>query len=236
MNKKLLFLLFLIISITLKAQNDIRPELFSAPDLKKTILTHKTIAIFPFKISINYINLPKGMTPEMVVNEELKMGFDLQSGMYNNLNNTNKYNVQFQELDKTNIPLIDIGFVATNEVLSPQELCKIVNVDAIIIANYSFWKKGSDENEALKNNPYASLKDDLKGDEEEYVSNGGVASDSRRIQKFTMKLYERLQGKLLWEYKIQTEFKDDDSYNSNTLMEKIMQMMSNNFPYDKINK
>ena len=237
MNKTLLFLLFLITSITLKAQNEKRPELFSTPELKKTILSHKTVAIIPFKISVNYINLPNGMTSEMVVNEELKMGFDLQSGMYTYLkNNSDKYTVQFQELDKTNIQLIDVGFEATNEVLKPKELCKTVNVDAIIIANYSFYKKVSDENEAKKNNPYASLKDELKGDEEEYVSNGGVAHDYRKIQKFTMQIYEAQQGKLLWEYKIETELNEDDLYNSNTLMENIMKMVSNNFPYERIKK
>jgi hypothetical protein len=208
--------------------------MFSAPELTKTILTHKTVAIVPFKTSVNYINLPKEMTAEMVVNEELKMGFDLQSGMYNFFkNNTDNYIVQFQELDKTNIQLIDAGFVTTSEVLTPKEICKIVNVDAVIIANYSFWKKGSDENEAKKKDPYASLNDEFNGDEPKYVSIGGTPGDSRKIQKWTMTIYDAQQGKRLWEYTIETELNEEDLSNSNALMERMMKMISKNFPYEK---
>lgn len=214
MKRNILFLIHLIISITVNAQFESSKQMFSTPNLKEAILNHKTVAIIPLKSSIYYKKMPKGMDAEMVMNEEKKMGYDMQGGMYTFLlRKADNYTVQFQEIDRTNVLLKKAGFAEKRDEFLPEDLCKILNVDAVVIANYSWSKTGSEAGAIAKSLIFGGL-------------GGGVASGT-----LTMQIYEAKEGKLLWRF---TKEMNEGAFSSaNELMERMMRKVSRNFPYEK---
>jgi len=213
--KKYLFLLLLyFVCIQANAQYESSKQTFSAPELKEAVLKHKTVAIIPLKSSIFYKKMPKGMDAEMVMNEEKKMGYDMQSGMYTFLlRKVDNYTVNFQEVDRTNILLKKAGFVEKRDEFLPEDLCKILNVDAVIIANYSWSKTGSEAGAIAKSLIFGGI-------------GGGVASGT-----LTLQIYEAKEGKLLWRF---TKEMNEGAFSSaNELMERMMRKVSRNFPYEK---
>jgi len=212
--KKILFVIVSsMLAFTSKAQFESNKQMFLAPDIKEIISSHKTVAIIPLKASIYYKKMPKGMDAEMVKNEEKKMGDDMQSGMYTFLlRKLDKYLVGFQEPDRTNILLSKANFSEKRSELLPEELCKILNVDAVIIANYSWSKTGSEAGAIAKSLIFGV--------------GGGVASGT-----LTMQIYEAKEGKLLWRF---TKEMNEGAFSSaNELMERMMRKVSRNFPYEK---
>lgn len=214
MKKNLLLLIMLIFSISVNAQYESSKQMFSAPELKEAITTHKTVAIIPLKASIYYKKMPKGMDAEMVMNEEKKMGNDMQSGMYTYLlRKADNYSVSFQEIDRTNVLLKKAGFAEKRDEFLPEDICKILNVDAVIIANYSWSKTGSEAGAIAKSMLFGGL-------------GGGVASGT-----LTMQIYEAKEGKLLWRF---TKEMNEGAFSSaNELMERMMKKVARNFPYEK---
>jgi hypothetical protein len=213
--KKILFaIVSLLLAFNSKAQFESNKQMFLAPDIKEVISSHKTVAIIPLKASIYYKKMPKGMDAEMVKNEEKKMGDDMQSGMYTFLlRKSDKYSVGFQEPDRTNILLSKANFSEKRSELLPEELCKILNVDAVIIANYSWSKTGSEAGAIAKSLIFGGI-------------GGGVASGT-----LTMQIYEAKEGKLLWRF---TKEMNEGAFSSaNELMERMMRKVSRNFPYEK---
>lgn len=211
--KKILFVIVsLVLAFTSKAQFESNKQMFLAPDIKNVISSHKTVAIIPLKATIYYKKMPKGMDAEMVKNEEKKMGDDMQSGMYTFLlRKLDKYSVGFQEPDRTNILLSKANFSEKRSELLPEELCKILNVDAVIIANYSWSKTGSEAGAIAKSLIFGV--------------GGAVASGT-----LTMQIYEAKEGKLLWRF---TKEMNEGAFSSaNELMERMMRKVSRNFPYE----
>jgi hypothetical protein len=214
MKKNLLLLILLTVSVSINAQYEGSKQMFSAPDLKESISTHKTVAIIPLKASIYYKKMPKGMDAEMVINEEKKMGYDMQGGMYTYLlRKADNYSVGFQEIERTNVLLKKAGFAEKRDEFLPEDLCKILNVDAVIIANYAWSKTGSEAGAIAKSLIFGGL-------------GGGVASGT-----LTMQIYEAKEGKLLWRFN--KEMNEGAFSSANELMERMMRKVSRNFPYEK---
>ena len=207
-------MILFVVCIKVNAQYESSKQTFSAPELKTAILNHKTVAIIPLKSSIFYKKMPKGMDAEMVMNEEKKMGYDMQSGMYTFLlRKVDNYTVSFQEVDRTNILLKKAGFAEKRDEFLPEDLCKILNVDAVIIANYSWSKTGSEAGAIAKSLIFGGI-------------GGGVASGT-----LTLQIYEAKEGKLLWRF---TKEMNEGAFSSaNELMERMMRKVSRNFPYEK---
>lgn len=214
MKKNFLLLILLTVSVSINAQYEGSKQMFSAPDLKESISTHKTVAIIPLKASIYYKKMPKGMDAEMVINEEKKMGYDMQGGMYTYLlRKTDNYSVGFQEIERTNVLLKKAGFAEKRDEFLPEDLCKILNVDAVIIANYAWSKTGSEAGAIAKSLIFGGI-------------GGGVASGT-----LTMQIYEAKEGKLLWRFN--KEMNEGAFSSANELMERMMRKVSRNFPYEK---
>lgn len=214
MKKNFLLLILLTVSVSINAQYEGSKQMFSAPDLKESISTHKTVAIIPLKASIYYKKMPKGMDAEMVINEEKKMGYDMQGGMYTYLlRKADNYSVGFQEIERTNVLLKKAGFVEKRDEFLPEDLCKILNVDAVIIANYAWSKTGSEAGAIAKSLIFGGI-------------GGGVASGT-----LTMQIYEAKEGKLLWRFN--KEMNEGAFSSANELMERMMRKVSRNFPYEK---
>ena len=160
MKKYLPLLILFVVCIKVNAQYESSKQTFSAPELKTAILNHKTVAIIPLKSSIFYKKMPKGMDAEMVMNEEKKMGYDMQSGMYTFLlRKVDNYTVSFQEVDRTNILLKKAGFAEKRDEFLPEDLCKILNVDAVIIATGNDFRavEAGVHAYASRNGQYSSL-------------------------------------------------------------------------------
>jgi hypothetical protein len=214
MKQNFLLLILLTVSVSINAQYEGSKQMFSAPDLKESISTHKTVAIIPLKASIYYKKMPKGMDAEMVINEEKKMGYDMQGGMYTYLlRKADNYSVGFQEIERTNVLLKKAGFVEKRDEFLPEDLCKILNVDAVIIANYAWSKTGSEAGAIAKSLIFGGL-------------GGGVASGT-----LTMQIHEAKEGKLLWRFN--KEMNEGAFSSANELMERMMRKVSRNFPYEK---
>lgn len=214
MKKNFLLLILLTVSVSINAQYEGSKQMFSAPDLKESISTHKTVAIIPLKASIYYKKMPKGMDAEMVINEEKKMGYDMQGGMYTYLlRKADNYSVGFQEIERTNVLLKKAGFAEKRDEFLPEDLCKILNVDAVIISNYAWSKTGSEAGAIAKSLIFGGL-------------GGGVASGT-----LTMQIYEAKEGKLLWRFN--KEMNEGAFSSANELMERMMRKVSRNFPYEK---
>jgi hypothetical protein len=81
--RKLLFTIafFLTVACSL-AQMESGKQIYSAPGLEKLLSTAKTVAILPFKVSISYKKMPKGMTMEAVKENEKQESLQMQQGMY----------------------------------------------------------------------------------------------------------------------------------------------------------
>ena len=110
------------------------PTIYKANNLESSKQTVKTLAILPFEVSIDGKRLPKGTTPE-TLNEMLqKTGYDIQNNAYTwFLQRQKQYSITFQDVDKTNVLLrkanLSYGDISLQD---KAELCKILNVDAVI--------------------------------------------------------------------------------------------------------
>ena len=81
-------------------------KVYKSDDFKESIASHKKVAILPFKANITYKKKPKDFNAETVKADEEKLSTTMQQGMYTYLLNKNdKYSVEFQEADRTNILL-----------------------------------------------------------------------------------------------------------------------------------
>lgn len=224
--RKLVF--FLLFSVSLQGQYDNSKQSYAASDLKKIILTHKTVAIIPSNASINYTNIPKGLDAEMRINDEKKMGNDIQAELHSYiLQKADFKNVRFLDLGNVNARLNKVNFYEKRDDFLPQTLCKILNVDAVIMSNSS-WEKPVSENDAVRN-PYASLEEEFHGDVEDYVSIGGkvrVPAGSLTIQ-----IYAAKEGKLLW--RLHKDIVDSPSSSIKELMMRLMNKFSGTIPYER---
>ena len=107
---------------------------YRSPSLQSRITEHKTIAIIPFDVLIQYRRLPKGTTVEAMKAQEKNMAYMFQSQLYTRFLKKEKiYTIAFQDIDQTNALLgkNNIGYKDI-QFSSKEELGKILNVDAII--------------------------------------------------------------------------------------------------------
>ncbi len=97
---------------------------------------HKTIAVLPFKVTIDTARLPKGMTLEMVQKSEREEGLEFQKQLYARFlqrSQDGEYRVGFQDVDQTNVLLARSGITADSLALHTRdEVAKVLGVDALV--------------------------------------------------------------------------------------------------------
>ncbi|WP_162425880.1 hypothetical protein [Pontibacter pudoricolor] len=141
--KKLL--LFIVICVTLASCG---PQIYQAPSFSQVKSNHKVVAVLPFDVAIESRKLPKGVTPEMIQDEQRNYGYGIQSDVYGYFlkeMSKNKYTVNFQDVSKTNAILNNAGFSYSDLSLkSKDELCKLLGVDAVVSGKATMSKPMSD--------------------------------------------------------------------------------------------
>ncbi len=212
--KKIIYTLASFLVATLSfAQFESAKQIFTSPKIKEVIAKHKTVAILPFKATINYKRMPKNFDAEANKQEEKKLGESMQAGMYTYLlRKSDKYTVSFQETERTNALLKKAGVYDKLDEMLPDTLAKILGVDAVIKASYSYEKTGSEAG--------AIAKTILLG------AGAGKTGDGA----LTMQVYDGFSGELLWRFF--KEMNENMMSNSNEIMERMMRKVSRNFPYE----
>jgi hypothetical protein len=211
--KRIIYLLaFVAISLQATAQETAK-QIFSVQNLPAVLSVHKNVAIVPFRVTIGYKKLPKGFDLEGNRLEEQKSGFNLQQGMYTYLlRRSTDYFVSFQDVERTNALLRKAGVIDKIDETLPDELCKILGVDAVIKCSYAYEKTGSEAGSIA----VAVL--------------FGVAGKTGS-GNLTMQINNGTDGALLWRF--YKEMNETAFSSGNELMERMMRKVSRNFPYMK---
>ena len=109
---------------------------YTAQDFSQHQSQHKTVAILPFRVDIELKKLPDGMTQEMLTSMEMDEAYLFQKQLYNQLlvqYGKQRYTVDFQDIDKTNVMLERAGVKYDNiSSHTRDEIAKILGVDAVI--------------------------------------------------------------------------------------------------------
>lgn len=188
-------------------------QIFESPDLKSMLYTAKTVAILPFKVSISYKRMPKGISLDQIKENEKAESVQMQEGMYTYLLRKSKdYSVSFQEVDRTNALLKKAGvFESVDEILA-DSLCKILGVDAVIKSSWSYQKTGSEG---------AAIATALLF---------GVSTNTGSGQ-LVMQINRSKDGGMMW--RMAKEMNEGAFSSANILMERMMRKVGRVFPFEK---
>lgn len=106
------------------------------PQFAELSKTHKTIAILPFKVTIDKGKLPKNVTLEMVATSEKEEATEFQKQLYARFlqrAQDNEYSVGFQDVDQTNALLARAGISTDSlHMHTKDEIAKALGVDALV--------------------------------------------------------------------------------------------------------
>lgn len=208
---KILFLSSLLTSVFSYSQDK---QIFESPKMQEFISTHKKVAILPFNATIGYRKLPKDFDAAANKEAELKLGYDMQSGMYTYLlRKTSDYTVEVQDVERTNALLKKNDLIDKLAETSPEELAKILGVDAVIKCSYSYQKTKSEGG--------AIVLTLLVG-----LGTGSVATGA-----LTMQINDGKEGELVWRF--YKQMAEDVMSSPAAMMERMMRKVGRNFPYQK---
>lgn len=210
--KNYIILLLSLFSVNLIVAQESAKQVFSSPKLATEILNHKTVAILPFKANISYKRMPKNYDAQSIKDDELQLGFNLQSGMYTYLlRRADDYTVTVQDIEKTNTLLRQNKAFDNLDEFTSDQLAKFLGVDAVIKCSYSYEKTGS-EGGAIVTTILFGV--------------GKVATG-----ELTMAIYNGKDGDLLWRF--YKQMNEDVFSSANAVMERMMRKVGRNFPYQK---
>lgn len=211
MKKLVLFPLFILIGIIGYAQS--AKQIFESPDLKSMLYTAKTVAILPFKVSISYKKVPKGVSLDQIKDNEKAESIQMQQGMYTYLLRKSKdYSVSFQEVDRTNALLKKAGVFDNVDEILADSLCKMLGVDAIVKSSWSYQKTGTQG---------AAIATALIF---------GFASSTGSGQ-LVMQINRAKDGGMMW--RMAKEMNEGAFSSANELMERMMRKVGRVFPFEK---
>ena len=211
----LTFLTLLTFSLSTSAQlfgGESAKKVYKSDDFKEAIASHKKVAIVPFTANITYKKKPKDYDTATVRADEKKLSTTMQQGMYTYLlNKSNKYSVEFQEVERTNILLKKAGIYDKLGEILPDSIAKILGVDAVIKCTYDHEIVGGSEG--------GQIAKALLFGAASRTGSGGL----------TMQIYDGKKGNLLWRF--YKEMNENITSNANEIMERMMRKVSRNFPY-----
>lgn len=179
-------------------------------------MKHKTVAIVPLDVIIESRRLPKGVTVEMIQQQQKDYGHGLQSdayGYYLRQMSKDHYSVNFQDVTKTNALLADAGITYENLNSTSRDLiCNILGVDAIVSGKATMSKPMSDG---------AAIAVGI------LVGAWGATNTINT----SITIHEGERGDLLWKY----DYAASGSVGSNrqSLSNALMRNSSKKFPYKK---
>jgi hypothetical protein len=192
------------------------PTIYQAPKFEKTKSKHKLLAILPFSVQIDSKKLPKNVSSEMIRDEEKNTGYSIQNHSYTYFlkeKSKKKYSVDFQDIDKTNALLSKSGISYEQlKDYSKEELCRLLDVDAVISAKVKLEKPMSE---------LGALAVGILFD---------VWTSTNKVH-VSMTIHDKLNSDLLWKYDWEAEGSVGSS--SEKLTKSLMKNVSKKFPYQK---
>ena len=210
--KKILLLFFACV-ITLTSCG---PNIYQASNFNAIKEKHKVVAILPFDVLIESRRLPKGVTPEMIQDQQRDYGYGIQGDVYGYFlkqMSKNRYTVTFQDINKTNSLINDAGFSYEElRLKSKDELCQLLGVDAVVSGSATMSKPMSDG---------AAIAVGL------LIGAWG----STNSVNTTITIHEGEKGDLLWKYDYAASGSVGSSRQSLTNM--LMKNSSKKFPYKR---
>lgn len=109
---------------------------YTHPNFAELSKAHKTIAILPFKVTIDKKKLPKNVTLEMVAASEREESVEFQRQLYARFlqrAQNGEYSVGFQDVDQTTTLLQRAGITVDSLSLhTKDEIAKLLSVDALV--------------------------------------------------------------------------------------------------------
>ncbi len=189
---------------------------YTAPDFVAYKVDHRNVALLPFKVTIDPANKSRGVTAEELDMLEVEQGETFQRALYSQfLQGQQKgwYTVQFQDIDKTNALLAQALKSRTSEkdlkTLTKSEICKILEVDAVVSGQMSLPKP-------IGNAAAIALR---------FLGSSGATNEGH----INMTIHERDEGQLLWSY--EHEIQGELFSSPNQLAKKLIQGVARTFPY-----
>jgi hypothetical protein len=170
----------------------------------------------PFSVQIDSKKLPKNVSSEMIRDEEKNTGYSIQNHSYTYFlkeKSKKKYSVDFQDIDKTNALLSKSGISYEQlKDYSKEELCRLLDVDAVISAKVKLEKPMSE---------LGALAVGILFD---------VWTSTNKVH-VSMTIHDKLNSDLLWKYDWEAEGSVGSS--SEKLTKSLMKNVSKKFPYQK---
>ncbi|TXK51903.1 hypothetical protein FVR03_02925 [Pontibacter qinzhouensis] len=210
--KKILLVLFLATTFL----SGCGPQIYQANNFASVKQKHKVVAILPFEVLIEAKRLPKGVTVDMLQDQQRDYGYGLQGDVYGYFLkqvSKNKYSVTFQDVSKTNA-ILNGAFISYEDLrsYSKDELCQILGVDAVVSGKATMSKPMSDG---------AAIAVGL------LVGAWGATNSVNT----TITVHEGEKGDLMWKYDYTASGSVGSSRQS--LSNALMKNSSKNFPYKK---
>ncbi len=202
---------FLFLTTNINAQVTSK-NIYSSPNLKEVISTHKIIAVLPFKVSNKYKKLPKNYDEQTNKDEESALSFNLQNNFCAVMSiKKDVYPIKVLNVEATNSILRENNMLDKLDTFSPQQIANILGVDGIIICEYSYTKTNSELGAMV--NEYFWM------------------SNKVALGEFTMSIFNSKEGELIWSFN-KTMKQEYGSY-PNVIIERMFSKIGRNFPYQK---
>ena len=213
---KLLFIAFAISLLPLHLLSQTSGREYTIDGIENAIKNHKIFAILPFHYKVALKKMPKGMTAADVRESEVKSSLACQNSLYTfalEKKSENKITIEIQDINRTNALLKKNDINESNyEAQLPEDLCKILGVDAVILGDIV-------ASQPMSNG--AAIATTL------LIGFGGKTNTA----KAKISLYNNTDGKLLWSYAkdISGGLGSDD----NDLIRVLMRKSARKFPYSE---
>ena len=210
--KKIIVLLVLFVGIQ---QSFAQKKIYESNKYEELSKDHKIIAILPFQTTLN-LKSEQNNSEEQVKKLAQREGIAVQQALesyFLTRKNKKKLKIEFQDINTTNRILKKAGITLENiDIYTPQALCEILNVDALVSGSLTSRILLSEEVDTS-----FDLITFLKG-----------KSDYGKI---IIKLSDKNTGKLLWRYEKTIDRKSGK--NTSAIIAKMMRIASRKFPYEE---
>ncbi|AXG72095.1 hypothetical protein KORDIASMS9_04358 [Kordia sp. SMS9] len=211
--KKILFILIICFGIQ---QSNAQKKIYVSDSFEELSKDHQIIAILPFQTTLNLKSDKKTYSEAQLKELELSEGIAVQQALesyFLNRKRKKKLKIEFQDINTTNRLLHKAEITSEDmDLYAPQELCKILKVDAIISGT-------------LTSRLLLSKDVDTSFDLVTYLKG---KSDYGKI---IIKLSNKNNGKLLWRYEKTINRKSGK--NTRNIINKMMRIASRKFPYEE---
>jgi hypothetical protein len=213
MKKVLISLLVLVVGMQFA---NAQKKIYESDSFEELSKDHKIIAILPFQTTLNLKSDDNTYSKEQIKALEQQEGIAVQQALesyFLNRKRKKKLKIEFQDINTTNRLLKKAGITADNmDIYAPQEISKVLNVDAIISGT-------------LNSRLVLSKDIDTSFDLITFLKG---KSDYGKI---ILKLSDKKTGKLLWRYEKTINRKSGK--NTRNIINKMMRIASRKFPYEE---